>query len=134
MTTVFLDRFKTGPDGTFGGLTDDSNLIKDRSIFTVERPMTGDHPCISSGTYQVEPYASPKHGDVWQVMNVPGRSNIEIHPANLASELLGCIAVGDSLGKVNGVPAVLNSQKTFSMLKSLLPETFTLVITGIKDV
>ena len=134
MTTVFLDRFKTSEQGTFGALTDDSGLIKDRSVFTVERPMDGDHPCVPAGTYQVEPYNSPKHGNVWQVMRVPGRTNIEIHPANLASELLGCIAPGDSLGKIGGVEAVLNSKNTFSMLQSLLPETFTLIITGVKDV
>ncbi len=68
------------------------------------------------------------------MMNVPNRTNIEIHPANLASELLGCIAPGDSLGKIDGIPAVLNSKQTFFMLQLTLPETFTLTITGVKDV
>ena len=123
---ITLDRFKTGPDGTFGGLIDDTGK---QLCFTVERPYTGDHPCIPCGVYSVEPYQSPKHGDVWQVMNVEGRSNIEIHPANLASELLGCIAPGDSLGTLGGVSAVLDSQKTFAMLKSVLPDSFELTIT-----
>lgn len=127
---IYLDRFKFTPDSTFGAMVTD---MGHQVCFTVELPwLDNEHDvsCIPNGVYQVEQFTSPKHGDVWKVMNVPGRTNIEIHPANLASELLGCIGVGDSLGKVRGIPAVMNSQNTFVKLKSTLPDSFQLTITG----
>ena len=112
-----LVRSPSDSSGTFGVLYNDNMKVL---CFTVELPWLDNHPqtsCIPIGYYNVEKYNSPKHGDVWQIMNVPNRSNIEIHPANLASELLGCIGVGDTIGKIEGMPAVLNSQKTFKLLK-----------------
>lgn len=75
-----------------------------------------------------ERYISPTHGQVWIATNVPGRSEIEIHAANWARELLGCLGVGDSFGTLEGLPAVLNSQATLAMLRNALPATFTLAI------
>ena len=49
---------------------------------------------IPRGRYEVELYNSPKHGMVPLLKNVPGFKYIEIHKANRAEELLGCIAVG----------------------------------------
>ena len=50
---------------------------------------------IPAGTYAVTLYDSPKFGRVMPLLNgVPGRSYIEIHPANFPQQLLGCIAVG----------------------------------------
>lgn len=55
---------------------------------------------IPTGTYEIELYNSPKHGkNTPQLKNVPGRSNIQIHVANFADELLGCIAPGTEHGK-----------------------------------
>lgn len=126
---IFLDRFKTGDDGTFGGIVDESGAM---ICFTVERPYTGEHPCIAPGVYTFNKFQSPTKGDVWlrddKAAN-DGRTMIEIHPANLASELLGCIAPGDKLGKIDGVAAVMNSQKTFTMLKEVLPDSFQITIT-----
>lgn len=122
---IYLDRFKSNEDGTFGGLIMDGEQL----CFTVERPATGDHPCIPTGVYDVIPHNSPKHPNTWEVTNVPGRTAILIHPANTANQLLGCIAPGDALGKINGIPGVLNSQDTFAMLKERLPSRFQLTIT-----
>lgn len=50
---------------------------------------------IPRGVYRVELYNSPKHGpDTLQLRGVPGFSNIQIHVANKAEQLEGCIAVG----------------------------------------
>ena len=125
---ITLERFKTDENGTFGTLLDEFGNVLCQ---TIERPYTGDHPCIPHGEYQVEPYQSPTKGAVWQIMKVPGRTNIEIHPANLSSQLLGCIAPGMTIGNINGVPAVLNSKQAFSMLKSKLPGSFQIKIGGI---
>lgn len=40
---------------------------------------------------------SPAHGQVYEAELVPGRTNIQIHSANWAFQLLGCIALGRSI-------------------------------------
>lgn len=50
---------------------------------------------IPIGRYRVVLYNSPKHGpDTLLLVDVPGFDFIEIHIANRAEELQGCIAVG----------------------------------------
>lgn len=46
------------------------------------------------GRFEIELYNSPKHGLVPLFLNVPGFTYTEIHKANVAKELLGCVAVG----------------------------------------
>jgi hypothetical protein len=124
-----LIREPSTPDGTRGTWYDDDSS---RLCYTIELPWLQNEPdksCIPSGVYEFVKYLSPKHGfDVWLAQDVPGRSDIEIHPANLASELLGCIGTGDTLGDIDGRIAVLNSQVTFRMLMSKLPDSFYLTI------
>lgn len=53
---------------------------------------------------------SPKHGECYQITGVEGRDMIEIHSANfmgdksegLECQLLGCLALGKSIGKLEG--------------------------------
>lgn len=128
---MYLDRFKSDDDGTFGALMDGKGK---QLCFTCELPWKDNHAeisCIPTGLYWVEAFDSPKHGGVWKIMNVPGRSNIEIHGGNTIQDLLGCICVGNAMGKINGLPAVLNSQNTLAMLRTLIPDYFQLTITGI---
>src|SRR5262245_58601621 len=50
---------------------------------------------IPTGRYKLKLYNSPKHGpDTIMLENVPVFDYIQIHPANRAEELLGCIAPG----------------------------------------
>jgi hypothetical protein len=50
---------------------------------------------VPTGRYRLELYDSPKHGpDTLQLVAVPGFTNAQVHAANRAEELLGCIAVG----------------------------------------
>lgn len=51
---------------------------------------------IPVGDYPISFYSSPKFGLTVPLLNVPGHSFIEIHPANYPYELEGCIAVGVS--------------------------------------
>jgi hypothetical protein len=46
------------------------------------------------GRYKLELYQSPKHGLVPLFKDVPGFTYTEIHKANRAEQLLGCVAVG----------------------------------------
>lgn len=126
---INLIRYKTDHNGTFGRLSMNGQFL----CFTVERPKDGLFPCIPADEYDVTEYHSPKHGLVWLLHDVPGRSMIEIHVANRASELKGCIAPGTTLGEIDGVPAVLGSKKAFDMLKDTLPQSFTIKITEAYD-
>jgi hypothetical protein len=110
-------------DGTFGELVTDSGL----RLATGELPWkNNDHgkSCIPAGIYRCHWIRSPKHGWCYQIMDVPGRSMIEIHSANFmgdvdkgkVSQLLGCVALGLSVGELAPSPvqeaqmAVLHSK------------------------
>lgn len=127
---IFLDRFKFVDDGTFGMLTDEGG---NQLCFTCELPWDDNKPdmsCIPNGTYECETYSSVKFPDVWKLMNVPGRDNILIHNGNNEDDTHGCIIVGDRMGHLNGKDAVLNSISTLVKLKSILPYSFELTVTG----
>jgi len=80
------------PNGTNGQIT----LTGKRLCFSIELPWKDNQTqisCIPEGTYELKKRYSPKHGHHLQVMNVPGRDLILLHPANDAlKELKGCIA------------------------------------------
>lgn len=50
---------------------------------------------------------------LWELKNVPGRSEIKIHVANRPSELLGCIALGLSHSDIDkdGILDLISSRK-----------------------
>src|SRR5262249_6042117 len=85
--------------------------------FTLERPRTGDHPAIPSGTYPVILTPSPHLKYVTpEIMNVPGRSDIRIHIGNTAADSLGCTLVGET----HSLDFVGNSHGAFGSLITLL--------------
>jgi hypothetical protein len=100
---------RSGPsrdDGTFGTAELDDGTIFD----SLELPWRDNAPgksCILQGSYTAQLVNSPHFGfPVWQLQFVPGRSFIEIHPANWAgnvdkglyADLLGCIGLGHGVG------------------------------------
>lgn len=65
---------------------------------TVELPWKNNQrrvSCIPAGTYTAIKHHSPKFGPCLWIQDVPGRSEILIHPANFWHDLLGCIAPGE---------------------------------------
>lgn len=66
------------------------------------------------------------------VENVLGRSEIEIHAANTADELLGCIAVGQYFGMFGDRAGVANSQWTLNHLRDIIPGEFELRIISVE--
>jgi hypothetical protein len=60
------------------------------------QPNVPDKCCIPVGVYEVENLWSNHWGQMMpHLMDVPGRSAIEIHVANYPRELLGCMAIGN---------------------------------------
>lgn len=92
-------------------------------IYTLELPWKDNKPrisCVPDGDYKVISHVSPKFGKCWWLQDVPGRSEILIHQANVASELLGCIALGLSSGQLKGKPAVLSSRNAMAYLRDVI--------------
>lgn len=127
MQRVPLQRIRTGDSGTFGvvafgGLTFQSG----------ELPERGNDPglsCIPPGVYMCHVAYSPHfQRDLYHVQDVPGRSDILIHPANymgdrskgLKCELLGCIALGSKTVKLDGQEAVVESRYSVQRFMELM--------------
>jgi hypothetical protein len=118
-------------------LADGSELCK-----TLELPWADNHPdhsCISTGTFTCTWRMSEKHHVMkWHIKNVPGRAGVEIDIANLAKQLLGCIALGMRFGDVflpdaphgDGQPGILESGIAYAKLLATVgaATSFTLTI------
>lgn len=104
MTTFAVIRFADDQYSTIGEL-------QGPRCYVLERQATGDHPRIPDGTYELrlrsigESHLDPVaeqimgpggHHGMIEVCDVPGRTDILIHWANQASEILGCLATGTS--------------------------------------
>lgn len=87
----------------------DRDLTKDMSEDEIYEKKIYGKTAIPKGIYEIKMTYSPKfHNRQWakmtsgkvpQIMNVPCWSGVRIHPANEASELLGCIAPGKNTKK-----------------------------------
>lgn len=129
-----LTRSPSTEHGTFGSLL---------TYHTLELPWRNNASrisCIPAGIYSCIWRVSSKFGWVFEVTNVPSRSGILIHPANFAadkskpelkSELLGCIALGLTKGKVNSQAAIFGSRLAVQEFAAKLNRSpFTLEITN----
>ena len=100
MNTIELHRTVLGPDHAAGTLTCPSlnEALPDLVLHTVERPWLNNAPhvsCIPAGTYPVQFAFSERWARlVPMVLDVPFRSLIEIHVANIAKDVEGCIGPG----------------------------------------
>lgn len=88
-----LKRFVRDSVKTIGRFT-----YENLSLFSVELPWRDnqtDISCIPDGTYKVQKVNSPSHGEgTWRIMEVCDRTFIDIHVANVPSDLLGCVGLG----------------------------------------
>ena len=112
---IVLERFAWTPTATFGRL----HLAGGVEVFTVERPWLDNEvnvSCIPEGRYEMRRGTFRGKYEDLELVEVPGRSAIEVHVANLASELRGCIAPGMRLGVVEGEWAVVASRQALSVV------------------
>lgn len=105
------------PDGMNGVLKYNDLII----CFTIELPWRDNRKgksCIPEGRYRLQDRWSPHLGQHIQVMNVPDRSLILIHPANDAKkELRGCIA---PVGALKGPGKGERSEVAFRLVRYLV--------------
>lgn len=114
MRTANLTRQPSTDEGTFGDLVADSGW----SCKTAELPWRDNATgisCVPCGTYRAVWQWSQAHArNLYHLINVPMRSEVEIHSGNLAgdtsqgycSEVRGCILPGLSFGVFPGGTAL----------------------------
>jgi hypothetical protein len=94
MITYILQRLSSNDICTLGVIKDEKN---NPFMDTLELPwLNNQHniSCIPTGIYNCARTIHPKHGEVFQVMDVPDRNDILIHVGNFPKDTNGCILVG----------------------------------------
>ena len=87
---------------------------------------------IDTGTYNCIKFKSPKNGDVFLLEGVNNRTLVEIHVANIASEVKSCIAVGQRFGELHGHKAVLDSRDAMiELFRTIEEDNFELEIINV---
>jgi hypothetical protein len=123
--TLELERHPSESYGTFGVL-----LRNGAQIAVTCEPVV---PAIPLGTYLCQPHNGPKFQNVWEVCDVPGHTGILIHNGNTIKDTEGCVLVGSTFGRIDGMDAVIDSVFTLDRLRATLPDTFYLTITQTED-
>ena len=117
--------------GRFIALNDNGDVVF--QCASLELPWRNNLPdisCIPAGLYYVTKTNSPKFGaGTFEVMTVPGRKSIRIHPGNFTRQIQGCILLGEKFSDIDNddITDVVNSKATVEKLKKLT-ENFELTI------
>lgn len=100
---VKLVRVESSDEGTFGTLT-----FEGFKFATAELPWENNakgQSCVPLGEYHCIWHNSPRFGNCYELLDVPGRSHVLIHPGNFAgnepawqSDVEGCILLGERRG------------------------------------
>ena len=116
---ITLHRFLSARSGTFGDIE-----VNGHRFFSVEKPWVGNTPfvsCIPAGRYAMALGKYHRGGyQAFELLGVPGRSDIKIHIGNTPNDVSGCIAIGGKLGFIDKELAVLNSRKVFEKFMMLM--------------
>jgi hypothetical protein len=113
--TVRLKRGQSTDQGTFSVLSFGPHLV--HALELPWRDNRRQRSSIPPGSYRCSIVNSPKFGRVYGVTNVPGRSAVLIHSANLAgdvdqcwtTQLHGCIAPCMRLGAMRNKAGVMQA-------------------------
>lgn len=107
---VEIVRLEESDQGTLGVL----KLNKEVLCLTLEPKDMENAQDISSipvQQYICRRVNSSKYGRVFEVMDVPGRTDVLFHVGNTDKNTKGCILLGSSFGRINGRRAVASSGK-----------------------
>lgn len=123
-----LARFAHLPLGTLGHFR-----IGGLHFISLEDPWRGNmafKSCIPLGEYEVRATVTPKHGNTWEVMNVPDRTAILIHVGNSPLDTEGCILLGRGWAVTKNMPSILDSRASIGELREALADikSFTLSV------
>ena len=111
---ITIKRISYLPEGTFGGVLQDGVPF----ALSAELPWVSNLPtksCIPTGKYICKRVNSPKFGEVFEITNVPKRSNILFHRGNVPKkDSKGCILIGEQFEMIGLSVAVIASGKGYS--------------------
>jgi hypothetical protein len=114
VNTYILRTLEQTNDGTFGELLTEGGW---KIALTLEEPWRENQrgkSCIPAGTYKMFKRLSPARGIfVWELKDVPGRSNIQIHVGNFLTDTEGCILVGFQHSDPGAPPSIHDSKRAF---------------------
>jgi len=119
-------------EGTFGVLS----IGHDVFCVTLELPDKENASNISSipaGQYTCRKYSSARFPKTWEITNVPNRSYVLFHVANKASDLRGCVGLGQYFGRLEGKRAVRNSGHTFKEFIDITYKNFDELLLTIRE-
>ena len=129
MTTprIIIQRGPSQDTGTEGSLTCVNAAGVEIKCSALELPWRDNKvglSCIKAGTYKALLHRSSAHGWTYWLQDVPGRTEILLHPGNFAGDtskklrthVLGCIMPGESYGNLYGQRAILSSKRAMQKL------------------
>ena len=101
------------------------------TCYTMENPWKGNkvgESCIPEGVYRMALRESPivertsggEYKEGWEILDVPGRSLIMVHPGNWEDDTQGCILPGKAFFWDGNGPMVTHSRNTFSKIMGFL--------------
>lgn len=123
---IKLTRFAHLSEGTLGKIQFSNGL----ALYSIERPWLDNQPfvsCIPSGIYELEYDMTGRIKEVPRLRDTFPRTQINIHIANFARELQGCIAPGMDWSIENKIPRVIESRKAMNLLNEFLYKDFDLL-------
>jgi hypothetical protein len=123
-----LDRIGSKEFGTLGILYEE---LEPGHIVETSVTLEPQIPIIPAGkTYKCATYKGDSRDYVvYQILNVPGHTYVEIHPGNWAKDTKGCILLGEWFGVVQGVLGINQSKHEFNeFMSSLKGEPFELEV------
>lgn len=127
---IIIQRKKTIEDkATLGGLivlNEDFETVF--NCMTLERAYLDNNKNISAvpkGIYTAVWEYSPKFDTyLWELKEVPNRTEVKFHAANYWHEIQGCIALGEKFVDfdLDGIPEVTNSRRTMDKFHKSLKD------------
>ena len=127
---MILKRMRADVTGIYSTLTDDAGKFICVTLEHAFQNSDGNyHAIVADGAYTCTRRISPKFGfSVFQVMNVPGHTYVEIHIGNFNCDSSGCILLGEQM--VDDM--ITNSKQTFENFMECMNgvDTFTLTVSS----
>ena len=127
---MILKRIAETEDGTFGVLLD-AGVPFALTCEPEDKDNQQGISCIPEGAYECKRRMYHRRGyEVFEVTDVPNRTNILFHRGNTEDDTQGCILIGEQFEALGDKAAVLNSGKGFQEFMKRLydKDTFTLYI------
>ena len=129
MKIVLIKRYFGDEYQTLGTATLlDENLNPIFAAMSLERGWLDNKPnesCVPTGKYKCVLEYSPKFNkELWELKDVPGRSECKFHASNFCDQLNGCIALGytaEDIGEDSRLD-VTNSSTTMDTFSRLLKD------------